>query len=372
MRTEPFLGSFFVWHVVELAWGENVYTVRRTRNKHRFGVFFLLFACLFIGMPLLIAFGLGNSDVTEVDISVKMPQESGSAPLLAIVGNGIFFNIPAHDEDYWRLQDNTLKLFFHNHDLSNLASQQGYLDQQVQFFFDDGLLIIEIEVDNLPPVFRVKKIPEGGYSVVWSEAGLGGKRIAIDPGHGGHDPGAIGYQIGLFEKDVTLAIALELEKLLIESGAEVFLTRSTDTLVDTTLEPGKHIRPDLWMRRDIVADWDPDFFVSIHNNSFADRNVGGIETFYNSTSFTSPQSKRAASLVQARLVEIIQRKDRGIRYKPSSDAVLLTDNYPSILAEILYISNRVEEAILADPGFAQKAAEALFQGISDYFDYGGE
>jgi len=64
-------------------------------------------------MPLLIAFGLGNSDVTEVDISVKMPQESGSAPLLAIVGNGIFFNIPAHDEDYWRLQDNTLKLFFH-------------------------------------------------------------------------------------------------------------------------------------------------------------------------------------------------------------------------------------------------------------------
>jgi N-acetylmuramoyl-L-alanine amidase len=200
---------------------------------------------------------------------------------------------------------------------------------------------------------------------------LAGKKIAIDPGHGGHDPGALGRRLGLQEKDVTLAIALELRTLLEEAGVEVFMTRSTDTLIDTTLLPGQHIRPDLWMRRDIVHEWSPDFFISIHINSWKDSTAAGIETYYNRYALNGPHSRVAAQLIQDRLVAEIARRDRGVKYKESSDAVLRLDDFPAVLAEILFVSNPVEERILADPGFAPKAAKALFLGIQDYFNTGG-
>lgn len=287
----------------------------------------------------------------------------------AETGPILHIHVLPHEDDSWGWQEDLLELRLHNFAVSPQYPNEGWLEQDVQYRLQDGLLILALKMDNLPPVFRIAK-RDTHYSIIWSEAGLQGKRIAIDPGHGGHDPGAIGPRLGLQENDVTLAIALELQNLLLQAGAEVFMTRSTDTLVDTTLEPGRHIRPDLWKRQRIVEEWDPDYFISIHNNSWTGSRVGGIETFYNRYSFNGATNLMAAQLVQARLVEAIGRKDRGIRYKEDSDAVLHTANYPSALAEILYISNPVEEAILAEPDFPSKAAQGLFLGISDYFNGG--
>lgn len=345
--------------------------VKRKLGRQNLLLFFLLIAGFLIGMPTILAFTLGNNLPPEVPVALYRPQLRPGGPLLTFAQRGptLDIHVLPHDEDSWDLQDDLLLLRLHNAEALPSYRGEGWLDQNVQYKLEDGLFIVVLKVDNLPPVFRIAK-RDNRYSIIWSEPGLSGKRIAIDPGHGGHDPGAEG--LFLREKDITLAIGLELQQLLQQAGAEVFMTRSTDTLVDTALEPGKHIRPDLWKRQRIVEEWDPDFFISIHNNSWIDRKVGGIETYYNPHSFNRALNCRAAQLIQARLVEAIGRKDRGIRYKENSDAVLQTANYPSALAEILYISNRAEEAILAEPDFPQKAAQGLFLGISDYFSGGEE
>lgn len=343
------------------------------RRKHKIRFFFLLFAAVLIGMPTLLALTLGNSSsaLDPEPIQLLSPEKS-SAPILTFASTGLSLDlqIPPHESDSWTIQDNLLELRLHNADaLSSTLLTEGWLDQQIRYELVDGLFLVIVEVDNLPPVFRVAK-RDSYYNIIWSDAGLQGKRIAIDPGHGGHDPGAEGYHLGLLEKDVTLAIALELQQMLVKAGAEVFMTRSTDTLVDTTLEPGRKISPDLWKRQAIVEEWDPDFFISIHNNSWFNGKAGGIETYYNHHSFSGLVNRQAAQLIQGRLVEAIGRRDRGIKYKKSSDAVLQTTNYPSALAEILFISNHTEEAVLAEPGFPLKAAQGLFLGISDYFSGG--
>lgn len=348
-----------------------MYTMSR-RKVHRSWSFFLLAAGLMIGLGALLAIALGNSTPPAISIGLFSPASAATTPLLSFAENEVTLSIhiPPHDDDNWDLQDNSLIIRFHNTDLlPDNFLDEGWLDQQIRFSMEDNLFILTLEVDNLPPVFRIAK-SANHYNIFWSEVGLEGKRIALDPGHGGHDPGGVGYHLGLLEKDVTLAISLELQQMLLDAGAEVFMTRSTDTLVDTTVEPNRHIRPDLQKRRFIAEEWGPDFFLSIHTNSWSDRWAGGIETYYNRHSFNRSLNRRAAQLIQLRLVEATGRRDRGVKYKNISDAVLQTVNYPSVLAEILFISNRTEEEILAEPGFPFTAAEGLFLGISDYFSGG--
>lgn len=343
----------------------------RRRRKHKFRFFFLLFTGLLIAV-LLLAIIHGSSKPSANSIGLIKPAVASATPLLSFAETDptLHIIIPPHDDDSWELQNNLLVIRLHNTDsVSGILQTEGWLDQQIQYSLEDNIFILTLEVDNLPPIIRIAK-RDNNYSIYWSEVGLMGKRIAIDPGHGGHDPGASGNHLAILEKDVTLAIALELEQMLLDAGAEVFMTRSTDTLVDTTVEPGRHIRPDLQKRRTIVEVWDPDFFLSIHINSWSDRYAGGIETYYNRHSFNGILNRRAAQLIQSALVESIGRRDRGIRYKEVSDAVLQTVNYPSALAEILYISNPTEEGIMAEPGFPSTAAEGLFLGIKDYFSGG--
>lgn len=342
------------------------------RNKKRF--FFLLFILAVLATPLAIAMNLGGTEsVPAIYINVPTPANHPLISTFRARGSNIFIDInaPAAPNDTWLIKDNRLVFALGDEDtVTALALEDSWLGQQIGYYHEKGLAHVVIELDNLPPIVQVHRT-NSGYRIELTDSGLSGKRIAIDPGHGGHDPGAVGHYLRLQEKDVTLAVALELNKLLSDAGAEVFMTRSTDTLVNTNVKPGQHIRPDLWMRRDIVNEWSPDFFVSIHNNSWSDRVAGGIETYYNRTSLNSFQSRTAASLIQQRLVAEFQRRDRGIKYKQSSDAVLQVD-FPAVLCEVLFISNRAEEAMLADSGFAKRAAQAIFDGINVYFGGGGD
>lgn len=341
----------------------------KKRKKISNRLFFLLFVIVVIALPIAIAMNLGEKQ--PLRLLYLNTDAPGMRPLVSTYRNGeivnIELNFPASDEDTWHILDNQFTFLLHNPDAEAMASQEseGSLDQHIEHFMEKGILRVVINLDNLPPVLMVNR-SSIGYRIELSPAGLEGKRIAIDPGHGGHDPGAVGHYLGLLEKDVTLAVALELETMLLESGAEVFLTRTTDTLVDTSLQPGQHIRPDLWKRRDIVDEWSPDFFVSIHNNSWRDGSAYGIETYYNRFSLNGPNSRQAAKLIQDKLVEEIKRWNRGVKYKPNPDAVLQMDS-PAVLCEILFISNRAEEAILADPAFGKRAAQAIYDGISEYF-----
>jgi len=228
----------------------------------------------------------------------------------------------------------------------------------------------------------------GGYSLA-RQLGLGVSRIVIDPGHGGPDPGA--QANGVTEAEVVLDIALRLEKLLLEQpGFEVVLTRR------------KNVAVPLERRTAIANEERADLFLSIHANSSPRRETAGVETYFlnlatnpqaeavaareNAASshsmHTLPQLVRAitnnnkiaesrelAGTVQASLVRRLKARnssfqDLGVKQAPF--VVLIGAQMPSVLAEVAFLTNRAEAALLKQPAYRQQVAQALCDAILEY------
>ena len=190
---------------------------------------------------------------------------------------------------------------------------------------------------------------------------LEGKIIVIDPGHGGNDSGAIGPS-GVMEKTVTLRVALELEKLLLDEGAEVIMTRRTDIEVAPKGRAATDIE-ELKSRCDIANDSDADIFVSIHADSFTNPASRGTTGYYYSKG--SPNSKKLADCIRAALIEQIKTPSRGTQ--PCNFYVVRNTDMPATLIELAFISNPIEEALMNSKEGVQKAAQGIFDGIEDYF-----
>lgn len=230
---------------------------------------------------------------------------------------------------------------------------------------------------------------DGSYSLA-RQLGLGARRIALDAGHGGHDPGAIGRG-GTQEKDITLAIVLKLEKLLrTELGADVVMTRDTDVFIP------------LEERTAIANSAGADLFLSVHINSARNSAGRGLETYYLSfaknaaaeelaarenaisqatmkdlnnlvkaitTNSKIDESRDFAGLIQRNNVEGLSPSfqgvlDRGVHTAPFY--VLIGANMPSILTEVGFISNPEEERWLKSEEYQQKLAESLLEGVRTY------
>ncbi len=181
---------------------------------------------------------------------------------------------------------------------------------------------------------------------------LAGKTIVIDPGHGGHDPGAVGRNHRLAEKFVNLDTALRVAQLLENTGANVVLTRSSDVFIT------------LSNRVNIAHANNADIFVSIHANAHNNRAIGGIETYYN-TSFQRQDSYRLANMLQQELVSELGLRDIGV--KTAGFRVIRSTQIPSALVELAFLSNPGEEELLNQSSFRQRAAEAVYRGIIRYF-----
>lgn len=221
------------------------------------------------------------------------------------------------------------------------------------------------------------------------QLGLGVARIVIDPGHGGYDPGAM--TDGVSEADVVLDIATRLERLLLQqSGVEVVLTRRTNVFVP------------LEERTAMANRAGADLFLSIHANASEDDRARGIETYFlnfapnpaaeavaareNAASARTmrqlpdivkaialnnkiDESRDFASLIQSAMMERLKRgnrtvKDLGVKQAPF--VVLIDATMPSILAEISFLTNPQEAALLATIAYRQQIAEALFNGVTRY------
>ncbi|GMA97338.1 N-acetylmuramoyl-L-alanine amidase [Pelosinus sp. IPA-1] len=183
---------------------------------------------------------------------------------------------------------------------------------------------------------------------------LKGKVIVVDPGHGGSDTGAIGPN-HVAEKNVTLAIARDLGKLLSDGGAKVILTRTSDK--DVANEGTSDI-DELQARVAIANQASADLFVSIHADA-SDEPVSGTATYFYGNSDTF------ASLVQDSMVSQLKLSDRG--YQPNDFYVLKNTTMPAILTEVAFISNPQEEKLLSNPTFDKKAALGIYNGIKKYF-----
>lgn len=176
------------------------------------------------------------------------------------------------------------------------------------------------------------------------------KKVMIDPGHGGKDPGAQGN--GLSEEKLTLAIA-KLTKEYLESyeGVEVEMTRREDRFLE------------LSERAELANGAGSNLFVSIHINSSSGTAGDGFESYiYNGTS--NPATQAAQNIIHAEILRTGLFKDRG--KKRANFAVLRDTNMPAILTENGFINNPSNAKILKDDANIRKIAGAHTMGIAKF------
>ncbi len=191
--------------------------------------------------------------------------------------------------------------------------------------------------------------------------GIKGKKIVIDPGHGGEDSGAIGPS-GVTEKSITLQIAKEVERMLKEAGAKVTMTRTTDTEVSPKHRQATDV-DELQARCDVANKAKADIFISIHMDSFTSREASGTTGYYYTKG--SAASKRLAAAIQSELVGQLKTTSRGI--KTCNFYVVKHTKMPATLIEVAFVSNPKEEKLLTSKKGVQKAAIGIVNGISDFF-----
>ena len=220
------------------------------------------------------------------------------------------------------------------------------------------------------------------------------KIIVLDPGHGGKDPGAIGYS-GVYEKNITLAMAKELKVILEKEGYKVHLTRSTDIFIP------------LRDRVKIARKYNADLVMSIPADSAVNRSAKGLSVY---TLSETASDKEAAALAEREnkadvvaalnllehskevsdiLINLAQRetmnrssefasfmvqemrksvKLRDNTHRFAGFAVLKAPDVPSVLLEMGYLSNRTEERLLKQKDYRRKLAVSTSKAVEKYFD----
>lgn len=174
--------------------------------------------------------------------------------------------------------------------------------------------------------------------------------VVIDAGHGGLDPGATNNSVN--EKDLNLAIALKLEKLLENNNVKTYMLRQDDTFVG------------LYDRPYIANELNATLFLSIHNNSIDNTSVRGTETLYypekdGDTSFTG---EKFAKLIQDSIINKISTVNRKTVERPGL-VVLKYTKMPASLVEVGFLTNATDLSNLQNQTFQQKTAEALCDAI---------
>lgn len=188
-----------------------------------------------------------------------------------------------------------------------------------------------------------------------------GRLIAIDIGHGGRDPGAIGNsgQLGeIREKDVNLAVGLRAAELLEEAGFELFMTRDSDVYVELKSRP--------YSANDAGAE----FLVSFHNNSSESPSINGtVVCYYNKLSEADYafDSKTIARAVQNEMVKALGTTDRGLSSRRDL-AVLNKSLMPAIIIEGAFLSNEENLAMISTNEYIERYAFAATKAIIEMFN----
>ena len=202
---------------------------------------------------------------------------------------------------------------------------------------------------------------------VWSVRSVSTKKtvekmkVLIDAGHGGDDPGKVSSD-GTKEKDLNLAIATKLGTYLKRQGLEVYYTRQKD---DGLYSPGASNKKvqDMQNRCAVVENVDPNFMISIHQNSFSDGQVHGAQVFYYAT---SEESKLLGESLQQSLVSHVDPKNHRKAKANESYYILKKTKCPSVIVECGFLSNAEECKKLKTDAYQRKIVEAIYQGILIY------
>lgn len=218
--------------------------------------------------------------------------------------------------------------------------------------------------------------------------------VVIDAGHGGHDPGAVGW--GVYEKDIVLDIALKVKSLLVADGYDVVLTRDRDVFLR------------LDERTEIANRQETDLFVSIHANASPNKVARGMETYLlnwtddeeamkvaareNSISVEKMRESRSELGIILASLELQNKRDESLKlahYIQNQTIVSMRDKYsnvidlgvkqalfyvlvgakmPSVLVEVSFISNRDEAKRLKTPLYREYLSRGIADGVKAYFE----
>lgn len=194
---------------------------------------------------------------------------------------------------------------------------------------------------------------------------LAEKTILIDPGHGGTFPGRVNED-HILEKDINLQIALKLEQNLTETGANVLMTRRTDTdLVPENLQKEKLLqqqRADLQQRVQLAEQSGADYMISIHCNSIPNEKWYGAQVFYHPE---DPESKALAKAIQQSLNSTLDRNTREAL--PREDTYLFKNAATTtVIVECGFLSNQEESMQLQDSIYQEQLAYAIYFGLQQY------
>ena len=192
---------------------------------------------------------------------------------------------------------------------------------------------------------------------------LSGWVILVDPGHGGYDGGARARTSGVWEKELTLDVALAVEKNLQQRGAQVVMTRREDVDLTTPDRPSTQTkkRQDMQARVDLAVSSGANMVLSIHMNEYRDSRESGPQVFYRQG---SESSRLLAGCLQESLIQTLQPTKK--RSALPGDYFILQLDVPSALIECGFISNAAEEGKLLSPDYQELVGEAVAGGVEEY------
>lgn len=187
--------------------------------------------------------------------------------------------------------------------------------------------------------------------------------IVVDAGHGGSDPGKVGIN-GALEKDINLSIALKLKDLLEQREISVVLTRDSDAGLAPADATNKKAA-DMQKRCQIIADANPAFTVSIHQNSYTTEDIKGAQVFYYGQ---SENGKRLADVLQEHLISEVDPQNTRVAKANESYYLLKKTPTPTVIVECGFLSNQSEADLLLTEDYQSKLAHAIYLGILSYLE----
>ena len=227
----------------------------------------------------------------------------------------------------------------------SLAIENSSSDN-IEHFFNEDIQTFLPETDMTQT--NSDTIPSRNYTVV------------IDAGHGGTDPGSIGYKTKVHEDELNLKMSKLLKKKLESAGINVVMTRETDNaLIDGAGRKWK--RKEMEARRDLIVKTRPNMVISLHQNSYTNHSLRGAQVFYDKT---SEISKTIAGFIQE---QFKQNLDKSIKATSPGDYFMLKCSAaPSVIVECGFLSNEAEEKLLQTDEYQEKIIDSIYKGIVNF------
>ena len=184
--------------------------------------------------------------------------------------------------------------------------------------------------------------------------------VVIDPGHGGTDPGSIGYKTKVHEDELNLKMSKLLKNKLEDAGINVVMTRETDaSLADGAGKAFK--KRDMELRKEIIKKVRPNMVISLHQNSYTNHKLRGAQVFYDKTSDTS---KQIAEYIQKQFLKNLEHSNKTT--SPGDYFMLKCTTAPSVIVECGFLSNEEDEKLLLTDAYQEKIINCIYLGIVEF------